>query len=85
MTGQIVDPWGPPERVPDDLEPAAEHPANVFDYPLRAHVTVDGADTPVVIGFPGWDELGDWIASPSLSKLGQVQAITIIWLTARPH
>ena len=41
MTGQIVDPWCPPECVLDDLEPAAEHPANVFAYRLRAHITVD--------------------------------------------
>jgi hypothetical protein len=56
-------------------------PAALWDYPLRAHITVDGADTPVVIGFPGWDDLGDWIASPGRAALGSVKSITLVWTT----
>jgi hypothetical protein len=63
----------------DDLEPTAEDPPGVFDYPLRAHITVADVVEPVVIGFPGWDELADWLGSPGRLAQGSVETITIVW------
>ena len=54
----------------------------VYDYPLRAYVAVAGRTDEVEIGFSGWDDVADWMASPGLPRLGQVKAITIIWADA---
>lgn len=54
----------------------------VYDYPLRAYVTLAGAANEVEIGFPGWDDVADWLTSPGRSRLGHVKAITIIWAGA---
>jgi hypothetical protein len=50
----------------------------IYEYPLRAFVTTAGAADPVEIGFPGWDDVADWLTSPGRYRLGVVEVITII-------
>ena len=55
--------------------------AGVYDYPLRAHITVTGIADEVEIGFAGWDDAADWLASPGRWRLGHIETITITWAT----